>query len=328
LDASWVGFAVGLVVAGVAACTDLRTGLVPNRLTVPAGVAAVAYAMAVGAVRGWWFTGWALLDGLVTFLVALALHLLGVMGGGDVKLLPSLAVFVHRGRSPWWGLDVTVNSILAYAPFGLCYLSAWAFRLHGRRFPLEVGRRACELLLLYAVAGPVSLVLPSWRAALVELPLVLGLWVVVRRWGLGRWVVLGPVLAGAYAVIVGPWTVVWWVALALALGWVFAAARLAAVEKRVEELREGEIPVEVVVRKGERVRRVGRLRAVVLLATGRAVPEVVPSGEGLSREDIERLKRLGVERLRVGHATPFAPAILIGYVLTFWCGGCALRCWG
>jgi len=84
----------------------------------------------------------------------------------------------------------------------------------------------------------------------------------------------------------------------------------------------------VVVREGERVRRVGRLRAVVLLATGRAVPEVVPSGEGLSREDIKKLKRLGVERLRVGHATPFAPAILIGYVLTFWCGGCALRCWG
>ncbi len=328
MDAELVGFSAGLVVAGAAAYTDLKTGLVPNRLTLPANAAAVAYALALGALNGWWFTGWALLDGLVAFLAALALHLAGVMGGGDVKLLPALAMFLHRGRSPWWGLDVLVNSILLYAPFGLCYLSARALKLRGVRFLRAVGRGACELLLLYAAVGPLSVVLPPLEAAVIELPVVVGLWVVVRRRGLGRAVLLGPVLAGAYALLLGPWTPLWWAAVALLVSLTMATARMASVEKDVDELREGEIPVEVVVRVGDRVRKVGRLRAALLLVTGRAVPEVVPSGEGLTARDIEKLKELGVRRIRVGHATPFAPAIALGYAVTYFLGGSVLKCWG
>jgi prepilin peptidase CpaA len=87
----------GLVVALacallVAAWTDLRRREISNRLNI---------AIALVAPLFWWASGWTLLDigiqlaiAAVTFALLLALFGAGLMGGGDVKLLTALALWI------------------------------------------------------------------------------------------------------------------------------------------------------------------------------------------------------------------------------------------
>jgi prepilin peptidase CpaA len=75
----------------VAAVIDLRTQRIPNLLTIPAAIAALAYHLVTLGTQG-------LLFGLAGFGLGLALmlgpFLFGVMGGGDVKLMAAVGAFV------------------------------------------------------------------------------------------------------------------------------------------------------------------------------------------------------------------------------------------
>lgn len=77
----------------VAAATDLKSRIIANQLNL---------AIALLAPLFWWASGmavwpdmaWQLLLGIVTFAVFAGLFALGWMGGGDVKLLAALALWL------------------------------------------------------------------------------------------------------------------------------------------------------------------------------------------------------------------------------------------
>lgn len=105
-----------LVVTAVAAWTDVRTGHIPNWLTGPAFVAALAVHGVIGGAR----TGasgaaiavaWSLGGALLCAVPALVLFARGAMGGGDLKLFAAVGALVH----PMQGLEVEVYAFVVAA---------------------------------------------------------------------------------------------------------------------------------------------------------------------------------------------------------------------
>ncbi|MBA4357408.1 MAG: A24 family peptidase [Humidesulfovibrio sp.] len=84
-------FAAVTLSLAVATVIDLRSQRIPNLLTIPAALAAVAYHLLSQGPQGAWFS----LAGLGLGLsLMLAPFLFGVMGGGDVKLLAAVGAWV------------------------------------------------------------------------------------------------------------------------------------------------------------------------------------------------------------------------------------------
>lgn len=76
----------------IAVFTDLRRGIIPNGLTVPAAVGGIVFnLMTRGAMEGFSFAAGGLGLGLA---LTLSPFLLGGMGGGDVKLLGGIGAWV------------------------------------------------------------------------------------------------------------------------------------------------------------------------------------------------------------------------------------------
>ncbi|MDN5358900.1 MAG: archaeal preflagellin peptidase FlaK [Candidatus Diapherotrites archaeon] len=84
--------------------------------------------------------------------------------------------------------------------------------------------------------------------------------------------------------------------------------------KRVEELREGDVPVDFVLEDGRIVPFSWATAALV--ETGRIRVRINPlRAAGLYREDIKWLKEIGVNELPVKTTMPFVPFVLIAYIL-------------
>ena len=83
-------------VALIGAMTDIRSRLIPNRLTGPAVLAGVLLHFVSG---GWREGGGALLALLVCGGIFLVFHLAGGMGAGDVKLIAAEACLL--GLPTW-----------------------------------------------------------------------------------------------------------------------------------------------------------------------------------------------------------------------------------
>lgn len=96
--AIWIAYVALIGVTLTAAVTDLRTGLVPNRLTVPAVLGALAFWPIVGLIVGdpsateaAWGLGKLALFGMLSGLVPYAiLALTAGLGGGDMKLMAAV----------------------------------------------------------------------------------------------------------------------------------------------------------------------------------------------------------------------------------------------
>jgi prepilin peptidase CpaA len=126
------GLLAGLAIALLAAAfTDLRSRQIGNRLNA---------AIALGAPLFWWASGlplWpdvALQIGvaLAAFAVLAGLFALGAMGGGDVKLLTALALWVQ----PAWFLKLLVVMALLGGVLTIV-LAAWHM-LRGRKDRLAI----------------------------------------------------------------------------------------------------------------------------------------------------------------------------------------------
>lgn len=86
----------------IAAVTDLRHRQIDNWLTAAIALAAPLFWIASGL--GWVGIGFQLAIALVTFLVLVGIFATGAMGGGDVKLLTALALWIQ----PVWFLKLIV----------------------------------------------------------------------------------------------------------------------------------------------------------------------------------------------------------------------------
>ena len=125
--------AIALVVA---ACTDIRRRQIDNWLNA---------AIACGAPLYWWASGlslwpgvaWQLGVAVITLIVLIILFALRAMGGGDVKLLTALALWIQ----PLWFLQLVIGMALIGGVLTLV-LGAW----HVTR------RRKDKLAIPYGVA--------------------------------------------------------------------------------------------------------------------------------------------------------------------------------
>lgn len=100
----------------IAAITDLRTGLIPNVLTLPALALAIAlHGLFVGATAA----GLSALGALMCGLTPFVFFRLGAMGGGDVKLFAALGAIAGPGL----GLEIQLLSLTAAFIYGLSVMT-------------------------------------------------------------------------------------------------------------------------------------------------------------------------------------------------------------
>ncbi|MDP3908081.1 prepilin peptidase [Novosphingobium sp.] len=132
------GLAIALLVAAV---TDIRRRQIDNWLTLGIAAAAPLY---------WWASGMAFMPDIawqlglaaITFAVLFGMFALRVMGGGDVKLLTALALWI----TPLWFMQlVIVMSIIG----GLLTLAMWI----NHRARKRQGRLAIPYGVAIACAG-------------------------------------------------------------------------------------------------------------------------------------------------------------------------------
>lgn len=126
------GLLAGLAIALlVAAFTDLRSRQIGNKLNA---------AIALGAPLFWWASGLALWPdvalqvgvALAAFAVLAGLFALGAMGGGDVKLLTALALWIQ----PAWFVKLLV--VMALLGGVLTIVLAAVHMLRGRKERLAI----------------------------------------------------------------------------------------------------------------------------------------------------------------------------------------------
>ncbi len=131
----------------VAAYTDCRWGIIPNWLTYPGMLAGLAF----WAVAGWATDGWAsagaqaggaavaLLVGLVPFMV---LRLIGVVGGGDAKLMGLIGA--------WTGMWQSVVATVFYSCFIVLAMAVIVMVVQGK---VRQTAQRIWLLLVSSAAG-------------------------------------------------------------------------------------------------------------------------------------------------------------------------------
>jgi prepilin peptidase CpaA len=125
------GLAIALLVAGF---TDLRTRKIGNWLT---------GAIALAAPLFWWASGLTLWPGvseqvgvaLAAFAVFAGLFAFGAMGGGDVKLLTALALWIE----PLWFLKLVVMMALLGGALTIVFGSFHMIRGHRDRLTIPYG---------------------------------------------------------------------------------------------------------------------------------------------------------------------------------------------
>jgi prepilin peptidase CpaA len=104
----------------VAAVTDLRRRQIDNWLNAAIALSAPLFWLATGLTLG--DMGWQLAIALGSFVIFAALFALGWMGGGDVKLLTALALWIQ----PVWFAQLIVVMAIAGGVLTVIF-GAWHF---------------------------------------------------------------------------------------------------------------------------------------------------------------------------------------------------------
>jgi prepilin peptidase CpaA len=113
----------------IAFITDIRTQLIPNRLTISFFAAAFLYHLAVNGPAGLMTAAAGAAAGFVPLLI---LHLAKGIGAGDVKLFGAIGAWTGVGVV----LQLTLYSILYAGLIGICLLIA--IRPLGKRYAAEL----------------------------------------------------------------------------------------------------------------------------------------------------------------------------------------------
>jgi prepilin peptidase CpaA len=129
-----------VIVAGVAAITDARTGHIPNWLTLGALVGAIGWHFAAGIAfahswrGGLEGVGASLVGALLCSAVPAFMYWRGAIGGGDIKLFAALGAL----STPLIGIEMEMYAFIAaalIAPAKLAY-HGLLFQTLGRSFSL------------------------------------------------------------------------------------------------------------------------------------------------------------------------------------------------
>jgi len=140
---SLIGFALVLAAALAAAIFDVRTRRIPNALV----IALFAGGLAVNALAGWQF---AAVDAIVTIAVLIAgtaAFALGLIGGGDIKLLAAAAGTLGFPAAAWFVLFTFVSGGVIAVFFSAAHgtLSATVANVRGLALPMAAGVRPARL---------------------------------------------------------------------------------------------------------------------------------------------------------------------------------------
>lgn len=156
--------AVASVFTAAAAAWDLRTRRIPNWLTLPVFAAGWIYQ---GVDRGWTGLADAGLGFLVGFGILFVLWVVGGGGGGDVKLMGALSV--------WLGLRLTMLVLIASTVLVICItlvVTAVAMVRGGfKRQQLSAEERRQRRLVPFAI--PVALatwIVIAWKLPTLDNP--------------------------------------------------------------------------------------------------------------------------------------------------------------
>jgi len=343
---------VALLGAAATSYTDLRSRLIPNAITLPLTLFGLLANLALGIYYGDFSSFYGSLIGVASiFVVGYVLWFLGVLPAGDVKelmfiaaLVPAyprtLLTFFAPVISPSYPFifSILFDTILAVSPWVMGY-------------SIYLARRKGVLSRLFAPFGELNEVLESafvisavlLFSEYLELHSVFGLLVLVlvfsmerkRRLPLAGVLVLAYAAAGISGEDIGVLEALGGTFLTIftalfllkfLLGSLrFLGGGVLQDEKRIGELEEGDILAERICEKGGKVFRDAR-------GTRERVESILRGGEegikllattascGVEREEIDALKALVAgrkleDRIRVKKSLPFAPAILLGFLV-------------
>jgi len=140
--------AIGLLAA---AFTDLKRRQIDNWLNAAIALAAPAFWWASG-LDLWPGVGWQLGVAAMAFAILAVLFAMKMMGGGDVKLLTALALWVQPGHFLWLVVVMSVIGGLLTVVFGAWHVTR---RKTGRiAIPYGVAICAAALLTVYLKSLP------------------------------------------------------------------------------------------------------------------------------------------------------------------------------
>ncbi len=277
---------------------DIRERIIPDELTVGGTLFMILFWITSGEYAVVPFA-------LGTFTIFYVLYQLGVVAGGDAKLFTFLSaafpVFLHvSGVSVPFVLAVFVVALIA--SFAYIFTVALLRMARDRQVAREVLAamklavlRATPTILAYPSLGVFSVVL-SFLPPRIGLPVAIAL-AVWRHPPL-------MYLLNAYALLVLG---------TLLIQVLFRRSYLFSRYVPIDALEEGDVPGVFVLADGRLVPP-SPLRVALALA-GRLPFIAGPlRAGGVTREDIERMRALGVRELPVMDTLPFAPFVLAGFL--------------
>ena len=280
---------------------DLRLRIIPDELTIGGTLFVLLFWMTTHCYMS-------LLFALFSFAVFYLLYRLGVVAGGDAKLFTflgaALPVLVPIAGVPV-PFAIFVFLLALFLSFAYIFVVASYRLLKDRRMLHDVSK---SLYLSIVKSTPVILAYPAlgvFSILLAFLPLRVGLPIAVFA-ALWR----PPSVMGvlyAYGIIV---------VTTFLLQLLFRRSYLFSRVVPVSDLKEGDVPGVFVLKGGKTVAPTPV--TVALAAVGR-IPYVAGPlrAGGLTREDIDRLRALGISELPVMETLPFTPFVLLGFVLAF-----------
>lgn len=342
----WLMLTLAVLGALAASYTDIKHGIIPNKLSFSLFFAGIAGNLAIAFSKGNYSLALDLGKAvLVTFAVGYALWLLGGMAAGDVKeflfiaaLLPKYPEVLLRYFSPslaWYPfpLSVFINTFVAIFPFLFIYsLAISTKKVSMRDFfePLLEPQKKLKSAFLLMGAFSFGTLLGKSIAALGFIFLIF--LIKGERYRIA--VASAPLLLALYTGSVEPIAMLKYyifitvVLLIFAIFWNSLKILRGSLKKevRISNLEEGTIAAEeIYIRDGEVIREekdfLEKIKDYISRGTMSRGTLVAGTGAaGLTVQQIEALQKLVREgrledRVKVKARMPFAPVILLGLLL-------------
>lgn len=124
----WGGLAIALIIAAI---TDIKSRQISNKLNVAIALAAPLFWIA-SDMAFWPDMVWQIGIAMVVFTIFAGVFALGAMGGGDVKLLGAIALWLH------WLTFIEMLLIMSIAGGVLTLLMMISKKIQKQKGPLKV----------------------------------------------------------------------------------------------------------------------------------------------------------------------------------------------